>query len=71
MYTIICYLQVKQGGKVPKSYYTKRLEDPENGTKKEYTMAVIKKGQKLTLDFIVAEDGCFLRYVRKFLTAYD
>lgn len=50
------------GGKVPKSYYTKKLEVPENGPKREYTMTVIKKGEKLTLDFIVAEEGCFLRY---------
>ncbi|XP_018568661.1 SEC14-like protein 2 [Anoplophora glabripennis] len=54
--------KVKLGGKVPKSYYTKKLEVPENGPKKEYTVAVIKKGRTLTLDFIVAEEGCFLRW---------
>lgn len=52
---------MKQGGKVPKSYYIKNLEIPENGAKKEFKTAVIKKGEKLVLDFIVAEEGCFLR----------
>ncbi|CAH1987338.1 unnamed protein product [Acanthoscelides obtectus] len=53
---------VKMGGKVPKSYYTKNMETPENGPKKEYIKAVVKKGHKLTLDYIVAEEGCFLRW---------
>lgn len=53
--------QVKPGGKVPKSYYIKKLEVTEGGPKKEFKTAVIKKGEKLILDFIAAEDGCFLR----------
>ncbi|VEN40858.1 unnamed protein product [Callosobruchus maculatus] len=53
---------VKMGGKVPKSYYTKNMETPEDGPKKEYTRVVVKKGHKLTLDYIVAEEGCFLRW---------
>ncbi|KAJ8952819.1 hypothetical protein NQ318_008140 [Aromia moschata] len=54
--------KVKQGGKVPKSYYTKNLETPDNGPKREYNTTVIKKSSKLTLDFIVADEGCFLRW---------
>ncbi|KAG5899924.1 hypothetical protein JTB14_002475 [Gonioctena quinquepunctata] len=53
---------VKQGGKVPKSYYLRNLEAPDSGPKKEFKNAVIKKGDKLVLDFIVAEEGCFLRW---------
>ncbi|KAJ8984842.1 hypothetical protein NQ317_013043 [Molorchus minor] len=50
--------KVKQGGKVPKSYYTKNLEVPDNGVnKKEFKTTVIKKGHKLTMDHIVAEPG--------------
>lgn len=58
------------GGKVPKSFYTKKLEVPENGPKKEYTTAVVKKSEKLTLDFIVAEEGCFLRYIRVYFYSF-
>ncbi|KAJ8918626.1 hypothetical protein NQ315_013132 [Exocentrus adspersus] len=54
--------KVKQGGKIPKSYYIKRMEVPENGPQREYKTAVIKKGHKLTLDLIVADEGCFLRW---------
>lgn len=52
-------LQINQGGKIPKSYYTKNITTDQ--PKKEYTTATIKKGEKLTLDFIIAEEGCVLR----------
>ncbi|CAH0556097.1 unnamed protein product [Brassicogethes aeneus] len=54
--------KVKQGGKVPKSYYTKNLQAPETTHQREYVTATVKKGEKLVLDFIVAEEGCFLRW---------
>ncbi|XP_060529229.1 SEC14-like protein 4 [Cylas formicarius] len=55
--------KIKQGGKVPKSFYTKNLQDASNGQpKREHVTTVIKKGDKLILDFIVAEEGCFLRW---------
>lgn len=28
---------------------------------KKYTSVVVKKGSKLNLDFIVADEGCFLK----------
>ncbi|XP_019881886.1 SEC14-like protein 2 [Aethina tumida] len=54
--------KVKQGGKVPKSYYTKNLQVPDTNNQREYVTATIKKGDKLVLDFIVADEGCFLRW---------
>lgn len=57
-----CVTKVKQGGKVPKSYYIKKIKEPSLDEMKETTTTIVKKGDKLTLDFIVAEDGCFLRY---------
>lgn len=58
-----CITKVKQGGKVPKSFYTRKLSESNLIKDKEFVTATIKKGDKLTLDFIVAEDGCFLRCV--------
>lgn len=52
---------VKQGGKVPKSYYNKKIDEPNMENSKEFVTAVINKRDKLILDFIIAEDGCFLR----------
>lgn len=54
---------MKQGGKVPKSFYIKNMEVTESGPQKEFKTAVIKKGEKLVLDFLAVEEGCFLRYV--------
>nr|XP_023024344.1 SEC14-like protein 4 [Leptinotarsa decemlineata] len=53
---------VKQGGKVPTSCYLRNLEAPEKEQNREFKSAVIKKGEKLCLHFIVAEEGCFLRW---------
>lgn len=53
---------VKQGGKVPKSLYKKSIElEADDVMTKKYTSVVIKKGNKLNLDFIVADEGCFLK----------
>lgn len=53
--------KVNQGGIVPKSYYIRKEQtDTLNG--REYVTTVIKKGDKITIDFTVAEDGCFLRW---------
>lgn len=51
---------IKPGGKVPESFYKKNIETIDY--EKEYTKAVIKKGNKLVLDFIVVEQGCYLRW---------
>lgn len=53
--------KVRQGGKVPKSYYIKKINEPNLDAERQFVTATVKKGDKLTLDFIVAEDGCFLR----------
>ncbi|XP_047001241.1 SEC14-like protein 2 [Schistocerca americana] len=55
-----CPSKINQGGKIPKSYYYKnseKLAENEN-----YTSAVIKKGDKLKLPFVVAQDGSFLKW---------
>ncbi|XP_050304373.1 SEC14-like protein 2 [Anthonomus grandis grandis] len=55
--------KINQGGKVPKSFYTKNLQIDENATSKhEYITTVIKKGDKVTLEYPVEEEGCFLRW---------
>lgn len=56
-----CPSKVRQGGKVPKSYYTENLNDINN-TGKEYVTTTIKKGHKLALDFTVEEEGRFLKW---------
>lgn len=53
------YFQIKQGGKIPKSYYTNKFDQINN--EQAHTSTVVKKGDKLVLDFIVADQGCFLR----------
>lgn len=53
--------KVSQAGKVPKSYYIKKINEPNLEKSHEFTTVTIKKGDKLTLDFIVAEEECFLR----------
>lgn len=53
---------VNQGGKVPKHFYKKSIElEADDVMTKKYTTVVIKKGNKLNLDFIVADEGCFLK----------
>lgn len=57
-----CPSKVKPGAKVPKSYYDKRFLDQKDLAGEEYTSVVVKKGGKFTLDFIVAEPGCFIKW---------
>jgi len=52
-----CPKQVRQGGKVPKSMYTKRSE-----SKEIFVTKVVKKGDKLMLDYLVADPGCYLKW---------
>ncbi|XP_076253244.1 SEC14-like protein 2 isoform X1 [Rhynchophorus ferrugineus] len=52
--------KIKQGGKVPESFYTKNAQD--NNDNIEYTVSVIRKGEKLCLDYLVEEPDCFLRW---------
>lgn len=54
-----CPSKIKQGGKVPKSYYYKKNEKLED---EKYTTVVVKKGDKLKIPFVVAQDGSFLRW---------
>lgn len=37
------------------------MEVPDNTPKKEFKTVTIKKGEKLVLDLIAVEEGCFLR----------
>ncbi|XP_044755169.1 uncharacterized protein LOC123314116 [Coccinella septempunctata] len=54
--------KIQQGGKIPKSYYMKNLQNDDPETEKEYTTVTIKKGDKLKLKFDVHEEGSFLRW---------
>ncbi|KAL3267885.1 hypothetical protein HHI36_007025 [Cryptolaemus montrouzieri] len=54
--------KIKQGGKIPESYYMKNLQTTSPDTEKEYISTTIKKGDKLKLEFDVEESGTFLRW---------
>ncbi|CAH1101405.1 unnamed protein product [Psylliodes chrysocephalus] len=51
---------IKPGGKIPKSFYKRNIETTDFS--KEYIRTVLKKGNKLILDFLVVEEGCYLRW---------
>lgn len=53
-----CVTKIKQGGKVPKDCYNKNQKED----KIDYTNETVKKGKQLCLDFIVAEEGCVLKW---------
>lgn len=44
---------------VPKELYKRKLTS-EKIIDREYITTTVKKGKSLTLDFYVADDGCFL-----------
>ncbi|EFA12792.2 SEC14-like protein 3 [Tribolium castaneum] len=52
--------KINQGGKVPKELYKTTFDI--SSTTRQFTTAVIKKGEKLKLDFIVVEEGSFLKW---------
>lgn len=54
--------KICQGGKIPKSYYSKKTNDtspPEDNT---FTTAIIKKGEKLCLPFIAPVENSILKW---------
>lgn len=55
-----CLTKIPQIGKVPKTMYLKRPID--KSLEENYTQAVVKKGDKLSLDFNAPEEGYFLRW---------
>ncbi|XP_022207773.1 SEC14-like protein 2 isoform X1 [Nilaparvata lugens] len=58
-----CPSKIPQGGKIPKSYYMrKKMEKLAAETKETYTTITVKKGDKLTLDYLAAEEGSFLKW---------
>lgn len=58
-----CSTKINYGGKIPESYYIKNIQVENNvASKNEYVTTVIKKGEKLTLDFKVDDEECFLKW---------
>lgn len=55
-----CPSQIRQGGKVPESYYTNNFGPSDDLS--EFVSTVVKKGRKFTLDFIVVDPGCALKW---------
>lgn len=51
---------MKQGGKVPKTFYSRKLSTDDN---KEYTRVTIKTGDKHSVDLLVADEDSVLRQV--------
>jgi hypothetical protein len=54
-------IQVAQGGKIPKSYYTKKTDSTSPPLNDTFTTIVIKKGEKLTLPFIAPAENSILK----------
>ncbi|KAK9889781.1 hypothetical protein WA026_007158 [Henosepilachna vigintioctopunctata] len=54
--------KIRQGGKVPKSYYKKNLQTTDPDSEHEYTSVSIKKGDKIKIEFDVEENGSFLKW---------
>ncbi|XP_063926062.1 SEC14-like protein 3 [Zophobas morio] len=55
--------KVVQGGKVPRHLYKRHYEqNSDTLPAKQYTTLVIKKGDKLSLDFVATEEGSFLKW---------
>ncbi|KAG8225483.1 hypothetical protein J437_LFUL009476 [Ladona fulva] len=56
-----CTSKVKQGGRVPKSYYFSLEKNPEDPFFNSST-SVVKKGDKLCLKFLVLQEGSLLQW---------
>ncbi|CAG5051254.1 unnamed protein product [Parnassius apollo] len=54
-----CSLMVKQGGKVPKSYYSKHAPTEQS---KEYTRVTVKTGEKHFVDLLCTEGESVLKW---------
>lgn len=60
---LLGFVQICQGGKIPKSYYLKNIKNEKMSEDKEkYLTATVKKGDKLCINYLAAEEGSFLRY---------
>jgi len=54
-----CPSKIKPGGQVPKSFYSqKEIDDTDT----KFLSTTVKKGTKFTLDFMVTEENCMLRW---------
>lgn len=62
LFNMLTCLQIPQGGKVPKSMYVKKSDKLASEGKESYANATIKKGEKLKLNFLAAQEGSFLKY---------
>ncbi|PNF14249.1 hypothetical protein B7P43_G12208 [Cryptotermes secundus] len=54
--------KVAQGGKIPKSYYTKKTDSTSPPLNDTFTTVVIKKGEKLNLPFIAPTENSILKW---------
>nr|CAD7429769.1 unnamed protein product [Timema monikensis] len=58
-----CPSKIHPGGKVPKSFYLKNADDKGSSlTTDNLCTIVVKKGEKLKLPYIVAQEGSFLKW---------
>nr|CAD7401319.1 unnamed protein product [Timema cristinae] len=58
-----CPSKIHPGGKVPKSFYLKNADDKGSSlTTDSLCTIVVKKGEKLKLPYIVAQEGSFLKW---------
>nr|CAD7437655.1 unnamed protein product [Timema bartmani] len=58
-----CPSKIHPGGKVPKSFYLKNADDKGSSlTTDSFCTIVVKKGEKLKLPYIVAQEGSFLKW---------
>nr|CAD7603047.1 unnamed protein product [Timema genevievae] len=58
-----CPSKIHPGGKVPKSFYLKNADDKGSSLATDsFCTIVVKKGEKLKLPYIVAQEGSFLKW---------
>ncbi|XP_046680270.1 SEC14-like protein 2 isoform X1 [Homalodisca vitripennis] len=57
-----CPSKVPQGGKVPKSMYVRKSDRLASEGKDSYCSATVRKGEKLRLNYLAAQEGSFLKW---------
>ncbi|XP_054288769.1 SEC14-like protein 3 [Macrosteles quadrilineatus] len=57
-----CPSKINQGGKIPKSMYVRKSDRLASEGKESYCIVTVKKGEKLRLNYLAAEEGSQLKW---------
>lgn len=60
-----CSAMIRQGGKIPKTCYYRKPDKRVAGTNKDFSVAEVKKGGKLVLEFDASTPNSVIKYVKK------